>query len=427
MRWRWFTVFGSAMLAGFAAPASAEPGDTQVLTWPDGARAAVSVTMDDGYANQWRYMAPLLASRGYRGTFFLITSWMDAENLWPAWQAVAAAGHEIGSHTVNHVGLTELDAAKVKEELETSRARIQKVIGPEHGRTFGFPFSKSSAATALAVEQAGYEAARTGGEKTNPDTPQTMFLVQSRHPLAATPLAEMNGWVDEVKKSGGWLVVGVHGVVDAVQRYPASHEGWEPVPLERYVAFVDHLAAAGSALWVAPFGEAARYVRARTGAGVKVLERGPRQFVLEFVAPAASPPLSLRTELPETWAEVNVTGLGPALVVLSAPANAEGKRFVTYRARPPATVTIWAAAVPVASQADAGPDARPTDRPMTVRRDAGPDGGEAVAPRSGCEVGGRGTSFGSSGWNPWLAVLLGWGSWRRRARRAGRAARNAES
>lgn len=48
-------------------------GATEILKWKDGKRAAVSLTYDDGSANQFRVAIPLMEERGFPGTFFINT------------------------------------------------------------------------------------------------------------------------------------------------------------------------------------------------------------------------------------------------------------------------------------------------------------------------------------------------------------------
>jgi len=59
---------------------------------------AVSLTYDDSLPSQLEIAAPDLARYRLAGTFFVEDVGAD-----PApWQALAAAGHELGSHTMNH-------------------------------------------------------------------------------------------------------------------------------------------------------------------------------------------------------------------------------------------------------------------------------------------------------------------------------------
>jgi peptidoglycan/xylan/chitin deacetylase (PgdA/CDA1 family) len=74
--------------------------------WPGGARAAVSLTYDDGLDSQLDNVVPALNKRGLKATFFLTQENME-ERL-EDWQAVSRQGHEIADHSVHHpCGLSE--------------------------------------------------------------------------------------------------------------------------------------------------------------------------------------------------------------------------------------------------------------------------------------------------------------------------------
>ncbi|EOZ96347.1 polysaccharide deacetylase [Indibacter alkaliphilus LW1] len=50
-----------------------EKGDTQILKWPNGKKAAVSLTYDDGTLNQFHVALPIMESLGMKGTFYINT------------------------------------------------------------------------------------------------------------------------------------------------------------------------------------------------------------------------------------------------------------------------------------------------------------------------------------------------------------------
>jgi peptidoglycan/xylan/chitin deacetylase (PgdA/CDA1 family) len=50
-----------------------EAGRTEVLKWPNGSRAAISLTYDDGSINQFRVAVPLMRKLGFPATFHIIT------------------------------------------------------------------------------------------------------------------------------------------------------------------------------------------------------------------------------------------------------------------------------------------------------------------------------------------------------------------
>lgn len=126
----------------------------------------VVLTFDDGYLDNYEVARPILEKYGFRGTFFIISGkigqaeYMDEAQI----RELAVAGNEIGSHTVLHLDLTNLSSAKMKTEVEKSKADLEKIIG-ESARaqiiSFCYPAGKLNPETVAAVEGAGYKIAVT--------------------------------------------------------------------------------------------------------------------------------------------------------------------------------------------------------------------------------------------------------------------------
>jgi peptidoglycan/xylan/chitin deacetylase (PgdA/CDA1 family) len=307
--------------------------------------------MDDGYANQWRYMAPMLEKRGFRGTFFLVTDWLDAEDHWPRWELIAARGHEIGSHSVTHRPLSALSDRMVANELRRSRLLIHDALGPDHGNSFAYPRSDVDPRLARLVEKAGYSAARAGDQVLNSPTPDELYDVHAHHPMATTSVAEMIGWVQDVKATGGWLVIGVHGIYDPRHRYPETQEGWEPLPVKSYAALLDHIKAEKKQLWVAPFGEVSRYIRQRETASSSVEEVSGSRIRVRLHGDAKDGTMAFQTSVPASWSKVKITVDGDERRALlpQKDDDAVTTRYVRYDAVPPAVIVLSPAGAPVAA------------------------------------------------------------------------------
>lgn len=70
--------------------------------WPQGKRAAVVLTYDDGLPCQLDHAVPLLDSLGFKATFYLNATAPTLPDRLDDWRAVAASGHELGNHTLYH-------------------------------------------------------------------------------------------------------------------------------------------------------------------------------------------------------------------------------------------------------------------------------------------------------------------------------------
>jgi peptidoglycan/xylan/chitin deacetylase (PgdA/CDA1 family) len=155
--------------AGYATPTLGELVSRPASAWTG--RTAV-ITFDDGYADNLAACAEL-QKRGMRASWFVVTGAIGDAPTWPAdgrpagrllnaaeLREMDAAGMEIGSHTVSHVRLTEVDDPHLHQELLDSRATLEDLLGHAVG-SFAYPFGAWDARCAAAVRQAGYTAACT--------------------------------------------------------------------------------------------------------------------------------------------------------------------------------------------------------------------------------------------------------------------------
>ena len=125
-------VAGGATLAG---PALARPA----FRWPGGARAAVSLTYDDGLDSQIEHVVPALDRAGVSATFFLTRDNMRARVA--DWQGVAGRGHEMANHSVTHpCDLRRCRSATFREdEIEPMEAFLDQNFGGGRFRSYAYP------------------------------------------------------------------------------------------------------------------------------------------------------------------------------------------------------------------------------------------------------------------------------------------------
>ena len=117
----------------------------------------LSITFDDGYADNADLASPVLERWKLPATFFVATNFIESqtqpfwdidagiEARWMSWPQVArlaAAGHEIGGHTVEHADLGAISLSDAESELRRSRDELRARIGvaPIH---FAVPFGRS--------------------------------------------------------------------------------------------------------------------------------------------------------------------------------------------------------------------------------------------------------------------------------------------
>ncbi len=138
------------------------------------ATGLVGLTFDDGYADFLTTAVPVLARHGMTGTLYVVAGRLGGSNGWDdgprlelldvdGVRAVAAAGHEVGSHTLTHVRLSGADPATLAEEIIGSRQVLQEILQADVPG-FCFPWGDFDEAAADTARAAGYDHACVTGE-----------------------------------------------------------------------------------------------------------------------------------------------------------------------------------------------------------------------------------------------------------------------
>ncbi|SEO79196.1 polysaccharide deacetylase family protein [Trujillonella endophytica] len=138
------------------------------------ARGLVGLTFDDGYADFLEHAVPVLRRHGMTGTVYAVAGRLGGANDWDTGprfdlldadglRAVAAAGQEVGSHTMTHARLAGAGAAVLAAEVGGSREVLEDVLQAEVA-SFCYPYGSFDAAAADAVRAAGYDNACVTGD-----------------------------------------------------------------------------------------------------------------------------------------------------------------------------------------------------------------------------------------------------------------------
>jgi peptidoglycan/xylan/chitin deacetylase (PgdA/CDA1 family) len=130
-------------------------------------RGLVGITFDDGYVNLVEAALPELLRHGFSATMFICSGLQGGTANWddvPPWplmpagqvRELAAAGMEIGSHTITHLRMAGADGDKLKAEVNESRASLGELVGAPI-RGFAYPYGSMDKAAQQAVRDAGYD------------------------------------------------------------------------------------------------------------------------------------------------------------------------------------------------------------------------------------------------------------------------------
>ncbi|THJ68773.1 polysaccharide deacetylase family protein [Arthrobacter echini] len=131
------------------------------------ARRLVGLTFDDGYTDFTEYALPVLERHGMTSTLYVVTGRLGRTNEWDEGprlgllnaeqvRSVAAAGHEVGSHTMSHPHLAGAPPEVLRTEIAGSRDVLQDILQSEVPG-FCYPYGDFDDAAADAVRAAGYD------------------------------------------------------------------------------------------------------------------------------------------------------------------------------------------------------------------------------------------------------------------------------
>jgi len=134
----------------------------------------IVLTFDDGYADFYHLVAPVLKQNGFGATVFVVTGFLGDRARWlkgdnrahPPLLTEAQLlelnreGFEIGSHGVTHRRMSQLSESELQEELLKSRQTLEGILH-EDRLLFCYPYGDYNKKVRDATEKAGYIGAVT--------------------------------------------------------------------------------------------------------------------------------------------------------------------------------------------------------------------------------------------------------------------------
>jgi endonuclease III len=317
----------------------------EVARWPGFKTAAVSYTFDDGTPHQLPVAIPIFNAYGYQVTLFTVTGWVAN---WGELTTAAAQGHEIGSHTVDHVCLEGLPPADERYQYELSRDTIAVHCPQQQLFTIAYPYCRKGKESLCALY---YSAGRNCAGAIVPPTPTNFYEINSYScgsKGSVKTTADFISLFESAQSAGGWLVLLVHGI---------DHDGgYSPLSSRILQESVQYLAGNRETFWVATFGNVVRYIKERDDLSVAETSVQATRINVRVTGTLDNTiytyPVTLRRPLPAGWSKATVTQNGCAIpsslvtinsvgyvmfdavpgggeVVISSPDNRIGKKLLT--------------------------------------------------------------------------------------------------
>ena len=142
-----FIILINTVVIGQSEPVQITSKEQKKFRWPEGKRAAISLSFDDARLSQIDIGIPILDKYGVKATFYVSPS--SVERRLDGWKKAVANDHEIGNHTLNHPCTINYGSARknaledytlemMEHELDEANAVLERLLGVKP-TTFAYP------------------------------------------------------------------------------------------------------------------------------------------------------------------------------------------------------------------------------------------------------------------------------------------------
>ncbi|MGE3316910.1 MAG: polysaccharide deacetylase family protein [Planctomycetaceae bacterium] len=209
----------------------------------------VALTFDDSVKSHFTVVRPILLKHKFGATFFVTEGFefkTDKQN-YMTWEEIAHLhqdGFEIGNHTRDHMGVTNVNLPRLKEQVEAINSRCAE-FGIPRTTSFAYPGNAIDPGALPILEELGILFARRGGAPEFPYKNGNGFAYEPGfdHPLMIPSAGDARpDWtLEDFKRAvaqaqfGRIAVLQFHGVPDVA--HPWVHSS-----IERFEEYMKHLA-----------------------------------------------------------------------------------------------------------------------------------------------------------------------------------------
>jgi peptidoglycan/xylan/chitin deacetylase (PgdA/CDA1 family) len=259
-----------ALLIGLAAclslASSVAPAGRSGFRWPEGKRAALTLTFDDARLSQIDVGLPILDAYGIKATFYVNPDGVK-ERL-EGWKRAVKNGHEIGNHTVTHPctgnysfskdnALEDMTLDDIKREIIDANRILGELLGVKPV-SFAYPCCQMfvgrgrNVKTYVPMVAEMFLAARMGGDDAGNDP-----LVCDLSQLLAggsddVPFEKVKPLIDQAAAEGRWLILCGHEV---------GPSGFQITSTATLEAICRYAADPANGLWIDTVARIGKYVR----------------------------------------------------------------------------------------------------------------------------------------------------------------------
>jgi len=248
-----------------AAPATPE----KAFRWPNGKRAAVSLTFDDARVSQIDTGLTLLNRQHVKATFFLQAA--NIRQRLDGWKKAVADGHEMGNHSSSHPctanysfsrpnALEDYTLERMAAELDGANTEIESLLGVKP-RTFAYPCGQKFVGRGLDVRSyvplvAERFLAGRGYLDESANDPSVCDLAQAMGtPFDDMDFEQMRDQVEKAAAEGRWIIFVGHDI---------GRRGYQVTDAASLETLCEYLKDPAHGIWLSTVAEIAEYIKKAT-------------------------------------------------------------------------------------------------------------------------------------------------------------------
>jgi len=239
----------------------------QKFPWPEGKKAAVCLTYDDGLDCHLDVAIPALDRHQLKGTFYCTGYSMSLFERVEDWREVAGKGHELGNHILFHpchgdrfdwvkpeYDLNSYTFNQLRDELRTANSLLKAIDGQEE-RSFAYTCTNHTIQGISFIDsiRGMFPSARGGGDLLTSMEELDLYYVPSWGVVDPTG-EELIAYVNEALEHGTMAVLMFHSVGG----------GYLNVSAEAHEQLLEYLDKRRETIWTDTFLNVMNYLKGQS-------------------------------------------------------------------------------------------------------------------------------------------------------------------
>ncbi|SNQ44792.1 Polysaccharide deacetylase [Cellulophaga lytica] len=232
--------------------------DVEIATWFGFKRSSVTHTWDDSNYNQINIAIPLYDSFNLKTTLFSLPNKIK---YWEPYKKAYDNGHEVASHSLNHLNFEKITSSQIENELKESKNEINEKMQTVNCLTFAYPYCGSEA---YGLTEKYYIAARSCKNSIQSNKPSDYYDLGGVLCGETTQYflgEQLNDLAQKSIDSNGWAIYLFHNI---------DIEGGFSVNSQELKKHLTYLNQNIDIYWVATFLDVVKYIKEREAVSIKV-------------------------------------------------------------------------------------------------------------------------------------------------------------